>query len=643
MDNSQASEVTKQDSPPELISRWYERPDNQGQSRWSIFNSDKEDFADLLARTSNTPIIHRFARKGDIWETDSITIQDPHMRKVLGDVLKMYPDLDLKKENWTFRPPFQPLLHRWNRLEGYSAKAKANPATEHAFSGLLSFLAPIIKGLPSSSKKVNAADNIDFTNIRHILPPGTLIFSKEHDAEIVSRVLKCEKCMYESTQNKTWNIDVEHVDWDGKECGYRECSFTIDKFDGYCRVTELDVFPISYLEDETKFRAAFIERGRKFEQLGGYKFMTCCKKTKIWDSGDKRWRIILAGSKICVDAFAYYDNQNINKPKLRPLDGNGKHPVKDGTEKSETASGSLPAPSVRRKEHLQPLTDEQRLMIHPWLRCFDLQTRKWCKVLINDLEEATSDDLAFEKLLLPDNEKEALLNLVRGKLLSSNLRTNDFIQNQDRSLICLMCGPSGVGKTFTAKAIADKLRLPLFSMLAEDLGGEPSDIEKPLKRAMELCRLWDAIFLLEEADFLLAARDNQSDEKQDEFVTTFLRMLETYTGILFLTTNKASSIDSAFQSLINHFQPYSPLGIQVRRQIWRDFIEHPGKDNFICSSENMDDVLSELSKYDLNGYEIKNLVQSARMIALGSEKNDNKIPLDTLCLLAHNRVQSLRP
>lgn len=81
MNNSQASEVTKQDSPPELVSRWYERPDNQGQSRWSIFNSDKEDFADLLARTSNTPIIHRFARKGDIWETDSITIQDPHMRK----------------------------------------------------------------------------------------------------------------------------------------------------------------------------------------------------------------------------------------------------------------------------------------------------------------------------------------------------------------------------------------------------------------------------------------------------------------------------------------------------------------------------------------------------------------------------------
>ncbi|KAI1659826.1 P-loop containing nucleoside triphosphate hydrolase protein [Daldinia decipiens] len=642
MDNFQPSQATEQDPPPSLVSWWYGQPDNQGQLQWSTSTNDKEEFSDLLARTSSIPIIHRSVLKQGTWETYSITIQDPVMRKILGDVLRKYQDLDLKKEKWTFRPPFQPLLDRWRKIERYATKAKADLEVANALERLVFVLSPIIKPLLPSSK------NIDFANIQHIFTPGTLVFSKKHHAETVSRVLKCQQA-----KPRRWEIGVEHVDWNGKECGYREYSFTIKQFDGYCGVTELDVFPISYLADETKFRAACIERGRKFEQLGGYKLMICCKKTKIWDSRDRRWQIKLAGSKFCVDAFAYYDNRNSGKPKLRPLDGNGKHPVKDGIEGSKTASESLPAPSVRRKEHLQPLTDEQRLMIHPWLRCFDLQTKRWCKVLIDDLEEATSNDLAFEKLLLPDNEKEALLNLVKGKLLAGDLGNNDSIQNQGRGLTCLMFGPSGVGKTFTAEAIADKLSLPLYSMVGKNPGEACEDLQTYLQQGPKLCRLWDGILLIEEADSLIAAQDGEPviDDGYEEFeiygeydfVPVFLWTLKNYTGILFLTVNEVGDIGSALRPHINHFMPYSSLGIQTRRQIWRNLIEDSGKDNFIRSSEDMDDVLSELSKFDLNGHEINNLVKSVRMIALGSEDSDNKVSLDTLCLLAHNWVQSLRP
>lgn len=40
------------------------------------------------------------------------------------------------------------------------------------------------------------------------------------------------------------------------------------------------------------------------------------------------------------------------------------------------------------------------------------------------------------------------------------------------------------------------------------LGTKPEEVEKSLDRALELCRLWNAMLLLDEADVFLGARTN---------------------------------------------------------------------------------------------------------------------------------------
>jgi SpoVK/Ycf46/Vps4 family AAA+-type ATPase len=170
----------------------------------------------------------------------------------------------------------------------------------------------------------------------------------------------------------------------------------------------------------------------------------------------------------------------------------------------------------------------------------------------------------------------------------------------------LLAGPPGVGKTLTAESVADDLRVPLYIMSAGDLGTEPREIEVKLNFIMSNAAKWNAVLLLDEADVFLKAR-SVSDLERNKLVSIFLRMLEYCTGILFLTTNRIKNIDDAFHSRIHVTLNYPNLSQASRRRIWEAFL---GKHSNISANE-----IDELSKLDLNGRVIKNIMKTALMVA----------------------------
>lgn len=89
------------------------------------------------------PIIHRHVYVNKHWITASITVMDLDMRKVLTEVLNKYQDLDMELENWTFEPPFMPLVHRWDVLKKLQ-RTTEDDSLKKASSALLAFLSPII-------------------------------------------------------------------------------------------------------------------------------------------------------------------------------------------------------------------------------------------------------------------------------------------------------------------------------------------------------------------------------------------------------------------------------------------------------------------------------------------------------------------
>ncbi|CAN8105976.1 unnamed protein product [Discula destructiva] len=68
--------------------------------------------------------------------------------------------------------------------------------------------------------------------------------------------------------------------------------------------------------------------------------------------------------------------------------------------------------------------------------------------------------------------------------------------------------------------------------------------------------MWDCVLLLDEADLFLAKRD-LGDLERNSLVSVFLRVLDYYDGVLFLTTNRVGVVDEAFRSRI-HISFYYP-------------------------------------------------------------------------------------
>lgn len=114
----------------------------------------------------------------------------------------------------------------------------------------------------------------------------------------------------------------------------------------------------------------------------------------------------------------------------------------------------------------------------------------------------------------------------------------------------------------------------------------------------------------------------------------FLTKLEYYQGICFLTTNRITSLDHAFQSRVDLFLRYADLTPAARLQVWKNFIERAGSDKFDVSETDLD----KLSGVNLNGREIKNLIKSAHLLSL---KSGEKITMDRLHMLARNRLRAL--
>ena len=113
--------------------------------------------------------------------------------------------------------------------------------------------------------------------------------------------------------------------------------------------------------------------------------------------------------------------------------------------------------------------------------------------------------------------------------------------------IALFAGPSGTGKTLSAKLLAAETGLDLYRV---DLAGVISkyigETEKNLGRVFETAAARPAILLFDEADALFGQRTGVRDahDRYSNAETNYLlERIEQYPGLVILTSNSRKNLD----------------------------------------------------------------------------------------------------
>ena len=249
---------------------------------------------------------------------------------------------------------------------------------------------------------------------------------------------------------------------------------------------------------------------------------------------------------------------------------------------------------------------------------FSFVAKRWGQMFVNCIKDVIYDDCAYDSLVIDEDRKK----IIKALVTKSGTGFTDLISGKSGGTILLFHGDPGTGKTLTCEAIAELLHVPLYSITAGELGITPDILEKKLSQILEITVRWNASILLDEADIFLEARTS-SDILRNAMVGIFLRLLERNAGVIFLTTNRADSMDPAFKSRISMIFEYKNLSHDSRKQVWTNLLKASS-----CSVPDVDIVA--LAEYPLNGRQIKNAIRMAQSLAFDDSEIVTREHLDRI-------------
>ncbi|KAJ5595295.1 uncharacterized protein N7459_001503 [Penicillium hispanicum] len=558
------------------------KPDESGNTSWT------KDYPESLvapaedAESAQYALIVRNAKCYDgrrSLEMHSIVIQSEPLRQFIGKVLAGYPGITPTLERLEFTSPFRPFVHRWENF--LQAREEETDATTKEHAELLyKILEEELQDTLARKNDLVRNGVITYPLIWTIFEPGDVVVSavggRTRGYTFRSATIDC--------RTKQWNLGVKYIDYDGTDFGFRDTQFRVPPFIGTEAITSLPAFPLKFHADKEAVRETLVAQGRHWENHKGYRYKQY-EGIAIGFREDYEVKYHVK-SRIIIDTDAF----------------NTFHP-------SETVRvyGEDDIPDE--------LDDDLQMITSSMVYGYSLKDREWLQFSLDCSKEIVWDSQAFDSLVLPEEQKNLKdLILAFAKAQSKQVDGfDDVVQGKGRGIIMQLAGPPGVGKTLTAESVAEVMHVPLYAMSAGDLGTDAEKVEDSLKEILRMIPKWGAVLLLDEADVFMETRTS-TDLHRNELVSIFLRMLEYYEGILFLTTNRAEHIDPAFESRIHVSLTYKNLDFASRRHVWLQFIGRS------TSAEPFTDAqLDNLASVELNGRQIKNLLKTASLLAWSQE------------------------
>ena len=512
------------------------------------------------------------------------------------------------------------LIAYFPRLEQYaqnlSARTDRTEEDDRVLKSLGVLLAHIRKHYKQTLARIaSLVENheITFELLYAILLPGTIIIRRCPVTRETRALKLLSASQYSTNCGPYWSLECEYLEFgtnedeDGEQdigwgdiaeqparFGMLDAGAQIRGFEGVEKINSLSAYPVEFHPDPTALKAMLIERARKWVSLCGVHHMHYKGNTGRyeWVSGNHKLRRYNVRSRVMIDKASFsrieadYDLPNPERMLPPRANDNG----------------------------VYGLTDAELLLAPPIVYGFSLADKLWLEFNVNHVAPIVWNDEAFAGLVLPPERKVLLRGLIEahGRLSSDGpLRFDDFVRGKGQGLVINLFGPPGVGKTLSAEATSEHLRRPLYVVGSGDLGTSAGSLDNALREAFELAAAWRAVLLIDEADVFLEQR-SLHDLERNAMVAVFLRHVEYYRGILFMTTNRIRTFDEAFLSRIHVALHFNELSVSTKVQIWRAFLRKAG----LGEDELEEGLLVRLAERDINGRQIKNACRTATSLAV---------------------------
>lgn len=487
-----------------------------------------------------------------------------------------------------------------------------------------------------------AISNLRFEHLWHLFQPGDLVVTSkqphqayrvihvsggrplltttdiargDRDAE-TRRTGPSAEIFRRQSQVSLFNIDCVRFDFDGEKFGPVQETISILEYEGDRMITKLDVYPMSYAEKEEELAKTLLERGRRFAEYREFKhkryeglslgepeeeiesevIIDFTQSFRQPDYASHKPQIGLKGATRADEREVYEDRCASDEDQCLKVDHNSlvDDTKFDKLQMDRFLNVESHGMFLESRGVSQVLSEDQMILLPYRVQGFSLRSRKWVPLNIDLLQDIKENDAfegqnaGFDDLVIPNEYKRIVKALVKSHALGSrpvehgvtHRQQIDLVRGKGKGLIMLLHGVPGVGKTSTAESVASYTGRPLFPITCGDIGQTAYDVEKNLEGIFLLARRWGCVLLLDEADVFLAKRERGGDNiDRNALVSVFLRTLEYYSGILFLTTNRIGSFDEAFKSRIHISLYYAPLDESQTFEVWAMNLNRLSKSN----------------------------------------------------------------
>ncbi|KXX73455.1 ATPase family AAA domain-containing protein 3B [Madurella mycetomatis] len=426
-----------------------------------------------------------------------------------------------------------------------------------------------------------------------------------------------------------------YIDFNGLEFGTVCDTFEFKPYEQEMSIRDLQVFPLRYASPNV-----MVDRGKKFMDATKVSHMQYSGMT-VGQSREEISSSVVVDMKLAYESDPSTRYESITPPSFISFSNNWFELEADcakdekAAEKAESdvktlfeeyedwkkSQGKMFEKFKEAMEHKELIT-----LLPGAVPGFSLRNRRWVLLDITQLTPVKQSD-EWKNLVLPKGHRQMVQAMVEthtkqlslvGKEGSEKIGM-DLVRGKAKGCIILLHGVPGVGKTSTAECVAAHTKKPLYPITCGDIGYEPTDVEKNMEQHFKLAHKWGCVLLLDEADVFLAKRDEWA---------VFLRILEYYNGILFLTTNRVGAIDDAFRSRLHLTLYYPKLTEKQTLKIFKRNFERIGEINEGRRKNNLPEFRYEKSQKKVmawakkkwetlrwNGRQIRNTFQTAMALA----------------------------